>query len=230
MAMRLSERTKHNGNGEGRFDLDAAPSVGRQRRLPEIAAGALVIVVCALAALWWQAASSDKQQVLALRGDVERGQVIAVEDLQVVGVDADSAVAVLAETESGSVVGRSARTALPAGTLVVESQFSEGSLLEPGDGVVGLSLDAGEFPSLSLAVGDQVGVVLTPAAGDPRSFETDVDAHVLVDRAIVVEVSPVGTQGGLLVSLQVREGDAARVAAAAAGDRVRLIQVFEADE
>ncbi len=230
MAMQLKERAKQNGHREERFDLDAAPSAKGQRRLPEIAAGMLVIAVCALGALWWQATGSEKQPVLALRGDVERGQVITVDDLQVVGIDADAAVAVLADTDSALVVGRTARSDLPSGTLIVTSQFLDGSLIEAGDGVVGLSLEAGEFPSLTLAAGDTVGVVLTPAAGDPRAFSEDVEATVLVERAMVVEVSSVGAQGHLFVSLQVGEDDAARVAAAASADRVRLIQVAGSGE
>jgi hypothetical protein len=76
-----------------------------------------------------------------------------------------------------------------------------------------------------VAAGDKVGVVLTPAAGDPRSFGEDVDAAMLVSEAVVVEVASVGVQDHLFLSIQVDEASAARVAAAAAADRVRLIQV-----
>ena len=226
MAVELKERAKRNGHAEHNgFDLGAVPDAAKRRRVPEIAAGLLVIAVCALGALWWQASGSAKQPVLAFRVPVERGDVIALEDLQVVGIDSDAEVAALGDTEASLVVGRTALSDLPAGALVVESMFADGSLIESGDGVVGLSLGAGEFPTLRLAAGDSVGVVLTPAAGDPRNFAEDVDATVLVETATVVEVATIGTQGNLFVSLQVGEADAARIASAASAGRVRLIQV-----
>ena len=81
-----------------------------------------------------------------------------------------------------------------------------------------------------MSPGDAVSVVLTPSPGDPRAFADDVDATVLVDRATVVEVAQIGVQSGLFISVQVDEGDAAKVAAAAATNRVRLIQVSEVEQ
>lgn len=226
MAMQLKERAKTNGHAEiGELDLGPAPGAAGRRRMPELASGLFLVAVCALAALWWQTSSTDHQPVLALRNDVDRGQVLTLEDLQVVGVDVDSPVAFLEDVESGQVVGRIAQTDLPAGALVVPHQFSDGSLISPGDGVVGLSLEAGEFPTLSLSTGDTVHVVLTPSVSDPTSFGSEFPADVLVSDATVVEVASVGTSGRLFVSVQVAEEDAARVAAAASAKRVRLIQV-----
>ena len=125
------------------------------------------------------------------------------------------------------IVGLVARTDLAVGTLVTGDQFSASSLIGSGEGVVGLSLEAGQFPSLSLAAGDAVAVVLTPAASDPLALEGSTPVTVLVGRAAVVEVSEVGVQGRLFVAIQVSEPDAARVAAAGSANRVRLIQVAE---
>lgn len=219
-----------NGNGRGGPHFDLAPTKGTagRRRLPEIAGGVLVVAVCALTALWWQASSTEQTPVLALRNGVERGEVITVDDLQVVGIGSDDSLAVLTEAQAGLVIGRVARTDLPAGALITAEQFSDGSLITTGEGVVGLSLEPGQFPSISLSAGDAVAVVLTPAAGDPRAFDGDtVEASTLVERATVVEVSQVGVQGHLFVAIQVGEDDAARVASAASVNRVRLIQVAE---
>ena len=223
MAMQLKERAARNGHAAD-LDLRPAPAANR-RRLPEIATGMLVIAVCAIAALWWQSSATETEQVLALRHAIERGHVLERSDLKVVGIDAEGDVSMLAGTESVVVVGQVARSDLPAGALVVAEQFSQGSLLAAGSGVVGLALEPGEFPTLSLSVGDNVAVVLTPAAGDPRAFDEGADASVLGDAATVVEVSAVGVQGRLFVSIEVGESDAARIAAAASANRVRLIQV-----
>ncbi len=225
MAMQLKDRASTNGHGPApTLDLAAAPAA-RRRRIPEIAAGLLVIAVCAIAALWWQSSSTETESVLALRHPIERGQVLEVGDLQVVGIDTDAEVSVLADTESAQIVGQTARSDLPAGALVVPEQFAEGSLLESGQGVVGLLLEAGQFPTLSLSAGDTVGVVLTPAASDPRAFDESIETTLLVDEAIVAEVGEVGVQGRLFISIEVAESEAARVAAAASANRVRLIQV-----
>ena len=230
MATQLKERAKLNGHGEAPVTIGAPPDNLRKRRMPEMAGGLLLVVVCALGALWWQASSTERQPVLALRNSVERGDVVQLEDLQVVSIDTDQAIAVLADTESAQVIGRVARTDLAAGTLVTPEQFSSSSTLGADEAVVGLALDAGQFPSLSLATGDAVSVVLTPSPSDPRAFDEQQAANVLVERATVVEVSPLGVQGGLFISLQVDEQSAGRIATAAATNRVRLIQVSEAQE
>ena len=230
MATQLKERAKLDGHAEQNINLGSVPNGARKRRLPEMAAGLLLVAVCALAALWWQTSSTDRQPVLALRASVERGQVIELADLQVVSIDTDQPIAVLADTDAVQVVGRVARTDLPAGTLVIPSQFSSGSTLGIDEGVVGMSLDAGQFPSLALSPGDAVAIVLTPSPGDPRAFGDTIEATVLVDRAEVVEVAQLGVQGALFVAVQVEEDEAARVAAAAATNRVRLIQVSEVEQ
>lgn len=230
MTTQLLDRPKANGHKRDRSDFDLAPTKGKggRRRLPEAIAGALVVIVCALGVLWWQAAATEQTPVLALRNQVQRGHVITLDDLHVVGIGTESQVAVLGADQAGLVVGRVARTDLPAGALITAEQFSDGSLITSGEGVVGLALEPGQFPSLALSAGDAVAVVLTPTAGDPRGFDADtIEGAVLVDHATVVEVSQVGVQGYLFIAIQVSEQDAARVAAAASANRVRLIQVAE---
>ena len=230
MSTQLKERAKLNGHAEPSITIGAPPDSRRARRLPELAGGLLLVIVCALGALWWQASLTERQPVLALRNAVERGDVVELDDLQVVSIDTDQVIAVLADSESAQIVGRVARTDLVAGTLVTPDQFSSSSTLGVGEGIVGLALDAGQFPSLSLATGDVVSVVLTPSPSDPRAFDEQQTAVVLVGRATVVEVAQIGVQGGLFISIQIDEESAGRVATAAATNRVRLIQVSEAGE
>jgi hypothetical protein len=225
MSTALRERPAVNGH-ETPFDL--APSkTSARRRLPELAGGLLVVATFAIAALWWQVSTTDERSVLALRNPVERGQTLTADDLQVVGIGGDDLIATLDPAQAAQVVGRVARTDLAAGSVVTTDQFSDGSLIGDGDGVVGLSLEPGQFPSLALSGGDRVAVVLTPAPGDPAALASGFTAEVLVAEAIVVEVSTVGVQGNLFVAIQVSEADAARVAAASSANRVRLIQVAE---
>lgn len=226
MTTALRDRPAVSGT-EPHFDLAPTKATGRGR-MPEIAGGILVVAVCAIAALLWQLSATDERQVLSLRNPIERGHTLTAADLQIVGIGGDDPIATLSQAQAAQVIGRVARTALPAGAVITGEQFSDGSLIGDGEGVVGLSLEPGQFPSLALSTGDHVAVVLTPAPGDTEAFTSpDFTADVLVADATVVEVSQVGVQGNVFVAVQVTETDAARVAAAGSAGRVRLIQIGE---
>lgn len=187
---------------------------GRRIRVPQLALGLLLVAGAALAFVLVNAASVDRQAVLALADDVGRGQVIAREDLQVVHVGSDDAVALTPLEQVERVVGRTATADLPAGSLVVAEQLTTGASLTPGAGVVGLSLAPGQYPTPALAVGDQVTVV-----------EVSDGRDVLVEAAEVVSVESVGRQGQRFVSLLTGEEPASAVATAAAGGEVRLVLI-----
>jgi hypothetical protein len=149
---------------------------------------------------------------------VERGQILVGEDLRVVYVASDDQVATVSSDRLPSLVGRRAVTDLEEGTIVVSGFFVDEETLPPGEGVVGLALSPGEYPTLRLAEGDVVDVVSTlDALGEPGG--------VLVAGAVVFEVSELGVQGSRFVSLRVPIGAAADLAQAAAAGGVRLVLV-----
>ena len=86
--------------------------------------------------------------------------------------------------------------------------------------MVGLALDPGEYPTLSLRPGDRVRVVEVPGGSD--TGHADV---VLAAEAEIVDVTPIGVQHQLFVSLSVDTSEADAIARAGARDRVRLVQV-----
>lgn len=210
------------------FDLDCPGSGVKKSRIPELALGVLILVVSALAALWLFTTSSDRTEVLALANQVERGEVLGIEDLVTVEIASDEALVVLRPEQVTEMIGRVALTDLPAGVLAVPSQFAEASPLVAGEGIVGLDLTSGQVPSSRLTPATTVSVILTPT---PTEFD-DVSAggvgelgEVLVDTAIVVETVSRGGQGGMYVALSMSEVDARAVSVAASLDRVRLVQV-----
>lgn len=228
MAQTTADRVR--GNGAGPV-ADAprleAPS-GRRGRWPELAIGVVLMVGFALAALLWHLSSSSKDPVLALAVDVERGEVIEATDLRVVYVASDEPLSHLPGSASATVVGRIATTDLEAGTLLTRSQVTERVVLAPGDGVVGLALDPGQFPALGLVPGDRVNVVTAAAAGGTDSGGEDSggeDRSVLAEDGEVFAVEEVGNQGRQFVSLRMSEADANRVASAAERGPVRLVLV-----
>jgi hypothetical protein len=186
----------------------------RRVRVPQLALGVLLAGLAALAFVLFNAATVQRTPVLALAADVQRGQVLAVEDLRVVHVGTDDLLALTPADRSDLLVGRAAVTDLAAGTLVTTDQVAAGATLTPGDGVVGLALAPGQYPTPRLAIGDLVSVV-----------EVSAELVVLVEAAEVVGIEPVGTQGQRFISLQTGEQDASVVAQAAATGEVRLVLI-----
>lgn len=212
------------------FDLDGPGSGTKRSRVPEVALGALVLVVSALAALWLFTESSERTAVLALANPVERGDLLAIDDLVTVEVASDDALVVLRPDQSVDMVGRIALTDLPAGVLVTPSQFASTSALADGESVVGLDLTSGQVPSSRLTPGTTVSVILTPPPTDPTVDDLTAGGaaelgEVLVDGAVVVESVPSGGQGSVFVALSMSESDARAVSVAATLGRVRLVQV-----
>ena len=186
----------------------------RRVRVPQLAVGLLLSGLAALGFVLFNAASIQRSPVLALASDVQRGQVLEVEDLQVVHVGTDDVLTLTPADRSDLLVGRAAVTDLAAGTLVTADQVAAGATLTPGAGVVGLALAPGQYPTPRLAIGDLVSVV-----------EVSDELAVLVEAAEVVGIEPVGTQGQRFISLQAGESDASVVAQAAAAGEVRLVLI-----
>ena len=186
----------------------------RRVRVPQLALGVLLSGLAALGFVLFNASSVQRVPVLALASDVQRGQVLEVEDLQVVHVGTDDVLALTPADRSDLLVGRAAVTDLTAGTLLTTDQVAAGSTLTPGAGVVGLALAPGQYPTPRLAIGDLVSIM-----------EVSDELAVLVEAAEVVGIEPVGTQGQRFISLQTGETDAGVVAQAAATGEVRLVLI-----
>ena len=223
MAQTTVDRARGNGAGQvaGQPKIEAPSS--RRGRLPELAIGVALMVGFALAAVLWHLSSTSKDPVLALAADVERGEVIEAADLRVVYIASDEPLSHLPESASATVVGRIATTDLEAGTLLTRSQVTERVALAPGDGVVGLALDPGQFPALGLLPGDRVNVVTAPRTDAPDG--DGEGAAVLAEGGEVFAVEDLGNQGRQFVSLRMSEADANRVASAAERAPVRLVLV-----
>lgn len=223
MTTSLRDRPRPSRNGSsppGPFDLETPATGSARRRGPELTLGLVIVALFALAGTWFYANSTDQDAVLALRNPVERGSVLTSEDLQVVQINTDDVVNVLSREQAAAVVGQIALSDLSAGTLITTDDVAVTAAIEPGDGIVGLALDPGEYPTLALRPGDTVRVVEVPGASD-----TNGDEVVLAERAEIVDVAPIGVQNQLFVSLSVDTNDADAIARAGARDRVRLVQV-----
>lgn len=217
------------GSGGQLFDLEP-PQTGRRSRFPEVAVGLLLIVGGALAALIWQINATSTTPVLAMANRVEQGEIVELDDLQLVEIRSADQLNVLRAADTANIVGRIARTDLAVGTLVTADHVSDGSVIALGDGVVGLSLTNGQVPSLRLRPGDRIDVVLTPPTSSDDPFVDLASALAAVDEQVLVEGAEVAEfvsldNGRLFVALSMREDEAALTARAGALDRVRLVAV-----
>lgn len=222
MTTTLRDRPRNSRNGTappGNLDIDLPTSTSTKRG-PEFLVGLVIVGLFALAGTWFYANSTNPEGVLALRNPVERGSVITADDLRVVQVSTDEVLNVLGRDEAPAVVGQIALNDLSAGTLITVDHVAATAAIEPGDGVVGLALDPGEYPTLSLRPGDVVRVVEVP--GPSEATDGDV---VLAAEAEIIDVATLGTQNQLFVSLSVDTAEADAIARSGARDRVRLVQV-----
>ena len=217
-------------NGHGSPATISLAPPGRRVRMPELVIGVLVMSVFALGAVLWHLSAVDRSPALAVVGTVERGDVISADDLRVVYVSSDEAVARLSESQMSEVVGRVALVDLAAGTLVTRSVVADRPALQQGEGIVGLSLDPGGYPDLGLAPGDRVTIVRSgdaaaaEAAGDSTDEGESNSGNVIARDATVVSVEEL-TGDRRLVSVLTAQADAEAVAAAAGSGSLRLVQV-----
>jgi hypothetical protein len=224
----IMQRTPRDGDRATGTRLGVAPpSTGRRRRTPELVVGVLLVAGGALASLVLATSGRERTPVVALAGDVSRGEVIAEDDLTTVHVGSDASIAHTAEDEAATLVGRVAVSDLAAGTVLTpELVAAPAELVGPGEGTVGLSLEAGQVPSLRLAPGDRVSVVAGADAASGRESGTVARAGVVVAVEEITADGQLGAQRRWWVALRAPEDEAAAVAqVVAGGGRVQLVLV-----
>lgn len=195
------------------------PPPPRMQRRPVVVALSLALVVLgALLSVWAYSSLGNAQQVVAVRADVARGEVINAEALQVVRVGVDPALAVVPAEDLDSLVGQRASVDLRAGQLVVPSAVTAEVVPRAGYSVVGLSLGAGQIPADSLQVGDAVRVVSTPGQ---QGEVGEVDLQVF-DGA-VVSVTPADASGNVGVVVEVSADQAPELAARSATGKLAVV-------
>lgn len=202
--VRAAER---NDDGSRTREASLAPPHRRVRR-PELAIGVLVIALFALGGVLWHLQSVDRVPALAVASPIQRGETIEATDLQVIYVGSGHSVARLDSSETGRVVGATALVDLSPGALVTEDLVAEGPRVGEDQGVVGLPLEPGQYPSFDLAPGDRVNVVRIRSGESGGSLET-----VIVRDAQVTGVRDLAGGERKLVSLLAAEDDTDAIAA-----------------
>lgn len=202
----------------------AAPAAGpvpitqdaprRRRRPVVVGAGLALAAVGALVAVWQVNEAGNRVSVIALAHDVEAGQTVKKSDLVTAQVAPDPALSPVPVSRSGDIVGKTAVSDLPEGTLVTDASVRAGSAVAKGLDTIGILAKPGQLPAQRLRTGDAVSLVHTPQedAGTDASSKTpdSIDAKVVgvsspdANGAVVVDVAVSGTDSAPLAAWSAR--------------------------
>ncbi|WP_189749565.1 SAF domain-containing protein [Streptomyces tendae] len=202
--------------------ITTAPPIKRERRWSVVALCIVLAVICALTAAWAVNSASDRTRVLALARDVPAGQALTSADVTVADVSADAALSPLPATDKSSVVGKRTAVDLRKGGLLLASHLAPGSGLGDDQEQVGVQIKRGMAPAGTLAPGDKVKAVTTPAEGDDLP-KTGGTAPESID-ATVISVSRPDASGTVVVNLAVGTDEGPILATRAALNRVALVR------
>lgn len=199
----------------------------RRRRLPFVALGGLLVIVCVLAYAYGAVRLGDRIQVLAVARSVAAGHALTEADLKQVSAARDSGVRLIPADQATQVVGRTTVVPLVAGTLLTPELLGDAAFPPSGKVTASVALKPGQYPQ-GLAPGARVLVYVSanaqggaqpaPAASSAGNASTPARLP-----AVVLDVDLAGDgQGATVVTLLLDASDGPRLAAAPAGGVVLM--------
>jgi hypothetical protein len=201
----------------GASDGSRLPRMNRQRRPGLAAGGVLLVLACAAGTAAMVTAGQDSVQVVALARDVQAGQVLTADDLQVAELDG-TGLSALSADGVGALVGQSATASLPAGTLLNSSMVSTSPLPGAGLQLVAVAVKPGGVPAEAVPGRDVVLLRVVTTSDPTRATEP----QVLVAKARVASVRTESANGLVVLSVQVPQAAALGVAQASAAGSVAV--------
>ena len=196
--------------------------VKRERRWSAVALCAVLAVLCGLGAATAVTSASDRTQVLAIARDVPAGQALTAADLVVAEVSSDAALTPVPAGDKTSMVGKRPVVDLRKGGLLTASQLTAGTGLGDDKQQVGVQVKRGQAPAGTLAAGDIVLAVTTPAQGEAQDSATEAPPSSI--KGTVVTVSRPDATGTVVVNLAVSDTDGPLLATRAATGRIALVR------
>ena len=203
--------------------ITTTPPVKRERRWSVAALCVVLAVLCGLGAAAAVTSASDRKQVLAVARDVPAGQALTAADLTVAEISADEALTPVPAADKADVIGKRPAVDLREGGLLTTPQLAAGTGLGDDQQQVGVQIKRGQAPAGTLAPGDKVLAVSTPAQGDEQDVKTN-DSPPSTIEAAVVSVSRPDASGTVVVNLAVAATDGPTLATRAAMGRIALVR------
>lgn len=189
-----------------------------QRRWSTVALGLAIIALGGLAGYWYFNTTADTVAVVAVSGNVSRGEVIDRNDLVTVDAAPNTAIATVPAEQIDTIVGARATADLLAGSLLNPAAISDAIAPAAGESLVGVALLPNQLPAEPLIPGDHVRVVDTPNPGDPPPKDTPDS----ISAAVLAVSGPTDT-GHMMVDVLVEEAQSSDLVARVATGRVALV-------
>lgn len=197
----------------------------RRRRLPFVALGGLLVIVCVLAYAYGAAQLGDRVQVLAVARPVAAGQAITAADLKQVSAARDPGVRLVPAAQAVEVVGHTAVVPLVAGTLLTPELLGDAAFPPGGQVTASVALKPGQYPQ-GLTAGARVSVYVSanaPNGGQPAPAASSAATALARLSAVVLGVDLAGDgEGSTVVTLLLAATDAPQLAAAPSGGVVLM--------
>lgn len=235
--MKIQERM---GAGNNRSAAPAQPGVGERlpapprERKPALAALAvLLILVGALGATVLVLRAGDRIEVIKVTAPIAAGESIAEgKNIDHVLVSDDSGLNYVKWEQRAALSKLKAKSAIPAGAVVVGEMFAKSSGLPAGKASVGLSLKEGQYPS-DLKAGDTVAAYPVvsgtstgkgSASGSGAAGGEPLVASARVNTVAAKSDATVST-GNLNITLLVPQEEVAGLASSASDGKVVIVRV-----
>ncbi|GAA2779255.1 hypothetical protein GCM10010452_03630 [Crossiella cryophila] len=151
--------------------------------------------------------------VLVLARQVEWGQRITEADLATARIVEDPAVHMIREEDRATVLGKTAATGLPEGSVLAPKHLTADAIPAAGQHVVALAIKSGQLLARGLHPGERVQV--TPIAANQTSVDGALRGTGFAARVLVV--GKPDTQGALTVDVVITADQLTTATAAAAG-------------
>lgn len=192
----------------------------RLRRNPRwLLAGVLAVALGGLSTAFLFMSVTSADPVLRVNRTVYRGETIRPADVSVIAVARGIDLKTVSGAHLDEVVGSTAVTDLPAGSLLVAGSYGPAGLAE-GQSRVGLKLAAGRLPTTDLVPGTAVLLVALPAAS-----ATEPDANLPPSVAGTLATAPVAQpDGGFVLDVSLASDRAEAIARLAAADRLAVVR------
>ncbi|MEN8651706.1 SAF domain-containing protein [Streptomyces sp. 21So2-11] len=209
--------------GRPAVPITTTAPVKRERRWSVAALCIVLAVIAGLGAATAVTSAGDRAQVLAIARDVPAGQMLTDGDLTVAEVSADAALSPVPASDKASVMGKRPAVDLRKGGLLTTSQLAGGTGLGDDKQQVGVQVKRGQAPAGTLAPGDKVLAVTTPAQGEQPSSK-EAEAPPSTTDAVVVSVSRPDASGTVVVNLAVSKSSGPLLATRASQGRIALVR------
>ncbi|MFF1377047.1 hypothetical protein [Streptomyces sp. NPDC058308] len=237
--MKIQERT---GAGNNRSAAPAQPAVGERlpapprERKPALAALAvLLILVGALGATVLVLRAGDRIEVVRVTAPIAAGESPAEgKNIDHVMVAGDSGINYVKWEQRGVLAKLKAKSAIPAGAVVVGEMFARKTGLPAGKASVGLSLKEGQYPS-DLKAGDTVAAYpvvsgTSTGKGSTGSGSSSSGTPLVADAKVFTiadKSDATVSTGNQNITLLVPQEEAAALASAASEGKVVVARVSD---